>query len=280
MKFQKKLKRSWLLAMIGILIYIGILIFCMRYYTEPYHIEITANTKHFEIETGGSECKLSVHIKNNTPNTLSEKANIYCAYRIYDLNGNIVLEGKHLPLKEVKKRKSVDMELEIEAPLFKGEYIIKIDLVEEGVTWFYEKGKENGCEVSLNVQNSYETNILAEIWCNPNLVQHTGNVCYIPITVLNQGTTPIKNSGQTAFFISYHIKTTDGKILLYDGVRTALSETILPNESLEAVCKIDFSNYLLPKGTYLVEVELLQEGITWGSSIGIHPVIIEVNRNQ
>ncbi len=280
MKLQKKLKKSWILVMIGMIFYIGILIFCMRYYTEPYHIEITADKKHFEIETGGSECKLFVHIKNNTPNTLSEKNNIYCAYQIYDLNENMILEGKHIPIKEVKKRKSVDMELNIEAPLSKGEYIIKIDLVEEGVTWFYEKGKEKSCEVTLNVQNSYQTNILAEIWCNPNLVQHTGNLCYIPITILNQGTTPIKNSGQTAFFISYHIKTTDGKILLYDGVRTPLSETILPKESLEAVCRIDFSNYLLPKGTYLVEVELLQEKIAWGSSIGVHPVTIEVNLNQ
>lgn len=279
MKVQKKVNISWkYLIIVGSTVYIGILLFCMRYYTEPYNIEIKANQEYLEIETGGSEEEIQVHIKNNTPDTLSSQSNIYCAYRIYDFNGAIVLEGKHLPLKEVEKRKSTDMRLKIEAPLSKGSYTIKIDLVEEGVTWFEDQGKEKSCIILLEVQKDYQPNIQAEIQCNPNLIQQTENLCYIPITIFNQGTTPIRNSGQTAVSVSYHVKMMDGTVLLYDGIRTPLSETILPGEILETVCKVDFSDYLLPEGTYLIEVELLQEGLAWGSSIGINPITIEIKQ--
>lgn len=274
---SKKKTKRWLFIVTGILLYFGVLIFCMRYYTEPYRIEITADTQHMILETGGMEHKIQVCITNQTPEPLSGKANINYAYRIFDTNGTLVLEGKHYPLKEVKKRASITTELVIQAPLKKGFYTVKIDLVEEGVTWFEDRKKGKICELTMEVKQDYQPDIQADLECNSKLVQKQEELLYIPVKITNVGTVPIQNAGQTAVLLSYHIKTLEGEILLYDGERTPLPEEIPPGESLEVVCKINFANYLLPQGTYLIEIELLQEGIAWGSGFGIEPVTIEVN---
>ena len=49
-------------------------------------------------------------------------------------------EGHNGIPKDIKPGEEVDMTLQITAPKTPGEWIMSLDMVQEGVTWFGEKG--------------------------------------------------------------------------------------------------------------------------------------------
>lgn len=82
----------------------------------------------------------------------------------------------------------------------------------------------------------------------------------IPIKITNHANRTM-NSALKNMFVSYHIYNESGELLIYDNIRTPFPKTLYPGdkESLELqVSKID-------PGTYILEIDMLQEGVEWFS---------------
>ncbi|MDG0794534.1 hypothetical protein OMP38_29610 [Cohnella ginsengisoli] len=60
--------------------------------------------------------------------------------------------------------------------------------------------------------------------------------------------------------LSYHWMNQTGDKLLEDGIRTALSENVYPNQSTESNMIIKLPQ---KSGHYLLRLSLVQEGVSW-----------------
>lgn len=78
--------------------------------------------------------------------------NKYClSYHIYDAQNNLIKwDGNRTPFISVSDTQNISMKLEDESLLEPGEYVVLIDLVEEGVTWLSSYGLEME-KISLTV---------------------------------------------------------------------------------------------------------------------------------
>lgn len=89
---------------------------------------------------------IQVNVKNSGTMTWvpNDKNNISLSYHVLDESDNkVVLEGDRAKLaNSIKSGEGIDFQLKINAPDKPGRYIIELDMVQEGVTWFKEKGSK------------------------------------------------------------------------------------------------------------------------------------------
>jgi hypothetical protein len=85
----------------------------------------------------------------------------------------------------------------------------------------------------------------------------------LPVSVTNGGTTTWQPG---AFNVSYHLYTQSGAVLVWDGLRTALPSSIAPGQAatLDLIVRMPAN-----AGSYLLRVDLVQEGVSWFSSQGV-----------
>lgn len=72
--------------------------------------------------------------------------------------------------------------------------------------------------------------------------------------------------------VSYHIYDTDNNLVLYDGKRTFFGSF---TGSAEIDMEVDV-NAVPEKGTYILEVDIVQECVAWLSDLGMQTVRIEI----
>ena len=82
---------------------------------------------------------IHVEIRNKANRMLSSEQRIFLSYHVYDGNGNVLAyDNVRSELgKNIFSHSTERVELKVDA-LEPGEYILGIDVVEEGVTWFSE----------------------------------------------------------------------------------------------------------------------------------------------
>lgn len=105
-----------------------------------------------------SVSKIAVKV-TNASNTLwpakGDSAELYrinLAYHWLDKTGKVVSEGNRTSLPyDLKPNKTVSLQTEVQAPGTPGEYILKVDLVQEAVSWFEGKGVKPAT-IIVNVQ--------------------------------------------------------------------------------------------------------------------------------
>ena|GEM_PF-3287505 len=91
-------------------------------------------------------------------------------------------------------------------------------------------------------------------------------------------TVNIKNNTQNVFsteigcYMSYHLYDSNGNLLGYDGIRSALT-SIYPGETKAQNVIIEVPG---DTGTYVVEVDMLREGIVWFSQKNLVPLRIDL----
>jgi hypothetical protein len=78
--------------------------------------------------------------------------------------------------------------------------------------------------------------------------------------------------------LSYHIKTADGKSMVeFDGARTVLPGDIMPGQKI-ALSAIVIAPQI--RGKYLLEFDLVQEGVAWFSSKGSRTATVRLNVDE
>ncbi|MBE0460429.1 MAG: hypothetical protein IBX60_02170 [Candidatus Aminicenantes bacterium] len=82
----------------------------------------------------------------------------------------------------------------------------------------------------------------------------------VRLKLKNTGTKTWETTGPNACYLSYHLLDANGNILAFDNRRFHLPKTVIPNESINMILSIRSP---LEQGEYILEFDLLREGIAW-----------------
>lgn len=84
-----------------------------------------------------------------------------------------------------------------------------------------------------------------------------------------------RGGGLNAVLLAYSIKTADGgTVIIHDGLRTTLPGNLMPGQDRELVAAI-----VAPQqpGKYLIEFDMVQEGVSWFSNKGSNTALVRLN---
>ena len=115
----------------------------MDYYSRNfYNVQITTDKTEITLSKSEESATFDVSLINNSRKFITSADNVFLAYHIVDANGaDIFYEGARHNIPDIRpfnKQEAIPMTvLNLDRP---GEYIVQLDLVEEGVTWFSMKG--------------------------------------------------------------------------------------------------------------------------------------------
>lgn len=163
---------------------------------------------------------------------------------------------------DVPPNASVSVDVPLAAPVPKGSYRLAVDLVEEGVTWFSSQGVQ---PLSLNVlvNAGYGATYVPAIG---TVTIPTGASPTLGVTVTNTGTRAWPAAGANPVRLASHLRDARGTLVVWDGPRGALAADVPPGGA--ATITLPLPAHSMP-GTYTLELDLVQEGLTWFSSEGV-----------
>jgi len=196
----------------------------------------------------------------------------------FDTKETVVFDGKRsvLPQLIVNPGEEVTFEMKISAPPSKGKYILQLDLVKEGVTWFSYQGVpplEKYCTLDVSYSAQYDDGNSTPLYLDP------GQEFIAQIMVKNTGYLlweHYKKEGRIDLG-SHWINRDTGEIVLWDGIRGLLPTDVSHNEQASVDIKV-----IAPQkpGRYILQYDMVHEGKTWFSEQGVIPLEINVNVGQ
>jgi len=86
----------------------------------------------------------------------------------------------------------------------------------------------------------------------------------VAVTVTNTGS--LTWGANSLFRLAYHWATSGGSIIVWDGLRTVLPQSVGPGQSLTLTASLQAP---ATAGTYTLKWDLVQDGVTWFSSPGV-----------
>ena len=171
-------------------------------------------------------------------------------------------DGARTPLgRDLASGQSVTVNATVEAPAAAGSYALNWDLSFEGISWFSDKGTVPGATaVTVKAPTYGATYQPAQIGGVAASVTTT-----VPMTLTNIGDFSWSSPGIN---LAYHLFDPTGKLLVWDGRRTALPSVVQAGQqvTVQAVLALPSSS-----GAYTVKWDLVQEGLAWFSSKGVAP---------
>ncbi|HAF11038.1 MAG TPA: hypothetical protein DCK98_13290 [Chloroflexi bacterium] len=188
------------------------------------------------------------------------------AYHWLDLARNtVVWDGQRSALPaEVPVGGKVTVAVTIPTPAKPGTYLLELDLVREGVSWFSSGGVAM-VNVSVMVSSGLAASYAPTASAQSTFVLGPNT---FTVTVSNTGTVTWPAGGTTPVHLSYHWLGPTGQVVVWDGSRAALPADIAPGQS--AVVAIPVASPPAV-GPYTLRLDLVQEGVTWFSAQGVAP---------
>jgi len=188
------------------------------------------------------------------------------AYHWADLaNNTIVWDGQRSTLPaDVPVGGTVTVAATIPTPTKTGTYILKVDLVREGVAWFSSNGVATAnvaVAISSGLGASYAPAATTQstFALGPNTVT---------VTVSNTGTATWPAGGATPVHLSYHWLDPSSRMVVWDGSRALLPADVAPGQSAVVALQVASPPAL---GLYTLRLDLVEEGVTWFSVQGVTP---------
>jgi len=102
-----------------------------------------------------------------------------------------------------------------------------------------------------------------------SLTLDAGTATYVPVTATNTGVRTWQAGTDQGYALGYHLLTSDGTVIDFDGGHIALPHDVPPGGSVQVQALVTAPAV---DGEYLVEWDMLQEGVTWFSWEGSAPV--------
>lgn len=134
---------------------IFLLVFNAEYQARAYHEKLNKNQEEqlkavYQIAKNeyrakaGERFEIPVRVinKGNMPWTVNNSKQTNLSYHLYDTNNKLVLfDGVRTRIvTDIQPNQTVNFQATVQAPTQVGVYIIKFDMVCEGVAWFSERG--------------------------------------------------------------------------------------------------------------------------------------------
>lgn len=163
-------------------------------------------------------------------------------------------------------------DLTVVAPSKPGEYILQIDLVQEGVTWFSYQGVpplEKFVSVDVSYAVQYDDGGATPNYLDP------GQEFEAVIKVKNNGFLIWGSSGSERVALGTHWVDRDtGEIIIWDGNRGLLTSDVSHGQETEVNIKIKAPD---KAGRYILQYDMVQERVAWFSEKGIIPLEVNVD---
>ena len=178
---------------------------------------------------------------------------------------NVLWDGARTPLGgDLLSGQSVTVNAAVTAPTAGGSYVLKLDLVQEGVSWFSVKGA-----ATANAPVTIDGPALASFGANyaiPPITGTASSTTTAQITLGNTSNFTWSAGGANPVTLSYHWYTTAGKTVVWDGLRTKLPADVPPGQLTQVQANLAFPSAV---GTYILRWDLVQEGVSWFSGKGV-----------
>ena len=185
------------------------------------------------------------------------------AYHWHDANGNtVVWDGARTALgADVAVGATTTVNAQITAPASAGTYTLSVDLVREGVSWFQFLGSAPLRTTVAVGAARYAASYTIAAATNVFL----GESRTLPVTVINSGNIAWNALGANPIAVGYHILDAGGRLVVWDGSRTAIGADLLPGQSRTLNV-----GYTAPSaiGTYTLAIDTVREGVAWFSGLG------------
>lgn len=226
--------------------------------------------------------KYKIRVKNTGALSWNKNGDnpVYLGYHWIDFNNKetVVFDGRRSIISKdgVNVGDEIVFDLNVLSPSKQGEYILQIDLVQEGVTWFSFKGVP-ALEKFISIDLSYSAQY-NDIGETPNFLD-TGEEFDAVIEVKNNGFLTWGFSGDKRVALGTHwIDRDTGEIVTWDGNRGLLTYDISYGGETEVEINIKAPD---KAGRYTLQFDMVHERVTWFSEKGVIPleVNIDVGRN-
>lgn len=205
--------------------------------------------------------QMTVTNTGNQPWTASGSNPVDLSYHLLDEKGSpVIWDGPRIPLGgDVAVGASKQFTIGYTAPTTAGTYTLVVDLVREGIAWFQSLGSQ-----PFRQNFAVSSGLIAGYGATTTPQQAT-------IGATLQLTTVVSNYGARTwtpgvFALSYHIYDSGGTPVIWDGARGRLPSSVPPLTSVTVPISV-----ALPSGTggYRIEWDMVQEGVTWFSQLGV-----------
>jgi hypothetical protein len=215
----------------------------------------------------GATAYYTVKVQNLSNFTWGSDVNL--SYHWLDAAGNaIVWDGVRTGLAGIKPNDLRAVSIRVAPPATTGTYTLRYDLVREGQTWFSGAGMQTP---TRSVEIAVAAYAATYQPAAPNATGAPGATITVPVTITNVGDA-VWQPG--VINPSYHLLTPSGAVFVWDGARTKLAAPLAKGQGAVVLLQV-----LLPQaaGTYDLQVDLVQEGITWFSGQRIAPARITLS---
>src|SRR5438093_6832346 len=214
--------------------------------------------------TAGQTTTVPVTIRNigngTFPTTNSFPVNL--AYHWTSLSGaSAVWDGTRTALgADLLSGQSVTVNATVTAPTSGGSYVLKMDLVQEGVAWFSLKGAQTG-DATVTLEGPVVASFGANYAIQP-VVGMAKSTTTVPITLGNTSNFTWPAAGPNPVTLSYHWINSSGQTVAWDGLRTKLPADVPAGQLTQVQANLAFPS---AAGTYILRWDLVQEGVSWFS---------------
>ncbi len=193
---------------------------------------------------------------------------VHVSYHWIGSDGSVaVWDGARAALPaDVAPGQNAVVSVPVTSPETLGAYFLRIDLVQEGVSWFSAQGVAPR-DFAINVTNGFG----ASYAVSPLSPLQPGGRIALPVTLKNNGLATWSAAGPNPIHVAAHVFDATGQTVIWDGERTTLPGDVAPGQSVITTVIV---NAPTKAGPYTVKIDLVREGIAWLSSYGVAPATI------
>lgn len=241
---------------------------------NDYNDAIAVSSNFPTIYVDDTFSNLPANVANWGRNTWSQ-SNTRLSYHVYDAAGNCVnYEGLRtsLPRDVGGGGDQVSLDnVQLKVPSTPGDYLIKWDIVQEGVTWLSQQGLAT-YDYWIHVNDYPEYSASYQSIIAPASAT-SGSTINVPVTVQNNTR---YNWATDKYKLSYHwIDNITGDIVIKDGLQTQFPAQVNYRGGKGTVNLQVKAPY--NAGNYKLKIDLLQVGVAWFSDKGVATADYNIN---
>ncbi len=221
----------------------------------------------------GQTANVNVALENFSPVTL-QSPQYYLAGEWLNASGQVVQTTNWASI-NVASLGSATVPAQLTAPSAPGTYTFQWDIVEPGVTWLSQTGNPT-VPITIVVQKSAPYGVSWGANTTPATMTHGQTGVSASVTLTNTGTNTWTNSGNNAYYLAYHWVNSQGQVVSWNGVWTPFPSSVQPGQTVTVNASINAPS---APGSYKLEWDIVQSGVTWFSVQGVQPDVIPVAVN-
>ncbi len=181
------------------------------------------------------------------------------SYHWLNPSGEVALwDGRRTPFPDpVPPGEAVELIATVEGPRRPGDYLLRWDVVQEGVMWLSETGPPSDSDALVTVRASHAFSVVE---ADPPLVMAAGSDSALTVVVKNEGATTWLADG--SFAVSYHWLDHDSEKTGWEGRRSRLPHEVEAGETATVTVVVHAPP---TAGRHRFRLDLVEEGVCWFS---------------